>query len=93
MICLHYQEKTGESIMLEARLRLLFLEVKGDQVKIGINAPKPFRYTEKKYISRFSSSPTRMLQMAAFRLNRLKSFLNKQFVVKRENKNNKLNFY
>jgi carbon storage regulator len=32
--------KTGESIMLGSQVEITVLEVKGDQVKIGINAPK-----------------------------------------------------
>jgi carbon storage regulator len=32
--------KTGESLMIGNDVELTILEVKGDQVKVGINAPK-----------------------------------------------------
>ena len=32
--------KTGESIMIGNNIEITILEVKGDQVKVGINAPK-----------------------------------------------------
>ncbi|MBP5250085.1 MAG: carbon storage regulator CsrA [Lachnospiraceae bacterium] len=32
--------KTGESIIVGSDIELTVLEIKGDQVKIGINAPK-----------------------------------------------------
>lgn len=32
--------KTGESIMLGGDVEITILEIKGDQVKLGINAPK-----------------------------------------------------
>lgn len=32
--------KTGESLMIGNNVEITILEVKGDQVKVGINAPK-----------------------------------------------------
>lgn len=37
--------KVNQSIMIGDDIEITLLEIKGDQVKIGISAPKPFRFT------------------------------------------------
>lgn len=45
--------KVNESIILNDNIEVTVLEVKGDQVKIGINAPKMFRFTAKNFLYRY----------------------------------------
>jgi carbon storage regulator len=40
LICWHYQEKKNEAIVINNNVEVTVLEVKGDQVKLGISAPK-----------------------------------------------------
>ena len=37
---MHYQEKKGESLIINNNIEIIILESHGDQVKIGISAPK-----------------------------------------------------
>lgn len=45
--------KKGESLVVNNNIEITVLEIRGDQIKIGISAPKMCRYTGKKYIYRF----------------------------------------
>ena len=45
--------KKVKSLVVNNNIEITVLEIRGDQVKIGISAPKKCRYTAKKYIFRF----------------------------------------
>ena len=45
--------KTNQSIMIGNDIEITLLEIKGDQVKIGINAPKSVPIYRKKYMCRY----------------------------------------
>ena len=40
LICSHYQEKKDEAIIINDDIEITIIEIKGDQVKLGISAPK-----------------------------------------------------
>ena len=45
--------RVGETLMIGDEVTVTVLGVKGNQVRIGVNAPKRFRFTVKKSISAF----------------------------------------
>ena len=45
--------KKGESLVVNNNIEITVLEIRGDQVKIGISAPKEVPIYRKKYIFRF----------------------------------------
>lgn len=44
--------KKDEAIIINDDVEVTVIEIKGDQVKLGITAPSLFQYTEKKYMYR-----------------------------------------
>ena len=50
--------KKDEAVIINDDIEITIIEIKGDQVKIGISAPKSVPIIEKKYICRFRM-PTR----------------------------------
>ncbi len=45
--------KKGQSIMIGHEIEVVVLEVRGEQVRLGIRAKKTFRCTEKKFMTSF----------------------------------------
>ena len=45
--------KKGESLVINNNIEITVLEIRGDQVKIGISAPKEVLYTARRFTSRF----------------------------------------
>ena len=52
--------KVNESIVINDDVEVTILEIKGDQVKIGIKAPNLSRFIEKNYIFRFRKPMKRL---------------------------------
>lgn len=46
--------KKGEALVINNNIEITVLEIRGDQIKIGISAPRMYQFTEKKYTYRFS---------------------------------------
>lgn len=43
--------KVGESLLIGDDISITILNIRGNQVKIGIKAPKTFLYIERKFIN------------------------------------------
>lgn len=63
--------KTGESVMLGNDIELTILEVKGEQVKLGIKAPKSVAIYRKELFEQIQASNQEAVQNAVSAINNI----------------------
>lgn len=65
MIMLALSRKQGESIVIGNDIEITILEIKGDQVKIGINAPKSVPVYRKELYAQITDANREAIEQAA----------------------------
>lgn len=65
MIMLALSRKQGESIVIGNDIEITILEIKGDQVKIGINAPKSVPVYRKELYTQITDTNREAIEQAA----------------------------
>jgi carbon storage regulator len=69
--------KKGESIIIDNKVEVVILEVNGDQVKIGINAPKDIPILRKEIYQAVKDENKAALQLGPSDINKLAEIIKK----------------
>lgn len=69
--------KKGESIIIDNKIEILILEVNGDQVKIGISAPKEIPILRKEIYQAVKDENKAALELSPADINKLAEIIKK----------------
>jgi carbon storage regulator len=69
--------KKGETIIIDNKIEIAILEVNGDQVKIGINAPKEIPILRKEIYQAVKDENQAALQLGPSDINKLAEIIKK----------------
>jgi len=69
--------KKGESIIIDNKIEIIIIEVNGDQVKMGINAPKEIPILRKEIYQAVKDENKAALQLGSSDINKLAEIIKK----------------
>lgn len=67
--------KKGEAIIIDGGIEICVIDIQGDKVKLGINAPKSTNILREEVYSAIKGSNTEATQVQMDEINALKGFL------------------